>query len=320
MAGKLAVVLSGGGAKGAFQVGVLDELITNRGVKVDIVVGVSTGALQALGVAQKDVPRLVEEWLAIKGNSDIYKKRLLGAAGGFFGADALYNAKPLRRLLERVTDEEKLKASGIQMRLGVVNLATGQFQPISEQTPRIHDWAYASCAMPLFLDPLETAGANGATEQWVDGGVRDVTPLGTALELKPSAVLVIRASPRPKPGPVRTFPNLIRIGLRAVDILQAEVSTNDIETADLINDLIAARVAQGAALAAAGISDEVAEGILKPFDDQILKYHFAPIQVIEPEVEFSETLEFDPDKIRAAIAAGRRAAADSFPALEALLG
>ncbi len=39
MAQRLAVVLSGGGAKGAFQVGVLDELMTNRGVKPAIVVG-----------------------------------------------------------------------------------------------------------------------------------------------------------------------------------------------------------------------------------------------------------------------------------------
>ncbi len=45
MPNQLAVVLSGGGAKGAFQVGVLDELISNRGVRVDIFAGVSTGAI-----------------------------------------------------------------------------------------------------------------------------------------------------------------------------------------------------------------------------------------------------------------------------------
>ena len=40
---------------------------------------------------------------------------------------------------------------------------------------------------------------------------------------------------------MRTFPNLIKIGLRAVDILQSEVSANDLAGAALINDLIAAR-------------------------------------------------------------------------------
>lgn len=319
MAGKLALVLSGGGAKGAFQVGVLDELIVRRGLKFDIVVGVSTGALQALAVAQNDVPVMLAEWLAIKKDSDIYKKRLLGALGGFLGGDAIYNAKPLRKILERVADEAKLRASGIQLRVGVANLATGAFRAVDEQTPRIDDWVYASCAMPVFFDPLETVGPHGVKEQWVDGGVRDVTPLSTALDLGARAVLVVRASPPPQPGPVRTFPNLIKIGLRAVDILQSEVSANDTATAGLINALLAARAAQAKALSDAGIGGAQAAAILKPFDDQIAEYHFAPIKVIEPEVEFSETLEFDPAKIRAAIAAGRKAASDRFAEIQALL-
>jgi NTE family protein len=319
MARKLALVLSGGGAKGAFQVGVLDELITNRGIKADIVVGTSTGALQALGVAQDDVPGMLAQWLAIRKDSDVYKKRLLGALGGFLGGDAIYNAKPLRQTLERFADEAKLRASGIRLRVGVCNLGTGTFRAVDEQTPRIQDWVYASCAMPVFFDPLETTDANGVKEQWVDGGVRDVTPLGTALDLGAGAVLVIRASPRPQPGPVRTFPDLIKIGLRAVDILQSEVSANDTATADLINDLIAARAAQAAALTGAGVGPAQAALILKPFDDRIAKYHFAPIHVIEPDREFSETLEFDPAKIRTAIAAGRLAAADHFAAIQALI-
>jgi NTE family protein len=318
MAGKLALVLSGGGAKGAFQVGVLDELITSKGVAFDIVVGVSTGSLQAVGVAQGDVPGLVREWQAIRKNSDIYKKRLLGAAGGFFGADAIYDASPLRRILDRFTDEAKLRASGIKLLLGVANLGTGEFRTIDETAQRIAAWAYASCAMPVFFDPLVGDNA-GVREQYVDGGVRNVTPLSAALDQKPRAVLVVRASPRPQPGPDRIFPDLIRIGLRAVDILQSEVSLNDIDGASMINDLIAARAAQAQALAAAGVTGATAAGILKPLDDQIAHYHFAPIALIEPEVEYSSTLEFDPVKIAAAIEGGRKAARDAFPALQALL-
>ena len=67
MAGKLAIVLSGGGAKGAFQVGVLDALINKHGVNPAIVVGTSTGAIQALGVAQQDVAGLVDVWMGLKG-------------------------------------------------------------------------------------------------------------------------------------------------------------------------------------------------------------------------------------------------------------
>ena len=81
MTGGLAVVLSGGGAKGAFQVGVLDELIGTRGVRFDAFCGVSTGSIQALGGAMDDMPGLVRQWTSINGNRDVYKKRPLGAAG-----------------------------------------------------------------------------------------------------------------------------------------------------------------------------------------------------------------------------------------------
>ncbi|MGH6633100.1 MAG: patatin-like phospholipase family protein, partial [Sphingopyxis sp.] len=100
MAGGLAIVLSGGGAKGAFQVGVVHELVVNRGVCLDIVAGVSTGAIQALAVAQDDVPELLDTWLAIRGNSSIYKERPLGVIGGLLGEDALYDTAPLKRLLK----------------------------------------------------------------------------------------------------------------------------------------------------------------------------------------------------------------------------
>lgn len=319
MAGGLAMVLSGGGAKGAFQVGVVHELVVNRGVHIDIVAGGSTGATQALGVAQDDVPGLLDAWLRIEGSGSIYKERPLGVVGGFLGEDAIYDAAPLKRLLKGFADEEKLQASGRKLLLGVVNLGTGTYRSIDESVPGIHNWVYASCAMPLFFDPLKTRASDGTEEQWVDGGVRDVTPLSAALQLNPRGVIAVRASPRPQPEAPRTFDNLVEIGLRAVDILQSEVSSNDLEGAALINDLIAAREAQLRALQAEGIGGAQAARILRPLDVQISRYRFAPIRIIEPEEAYSETLEFDPAKIRAAIEAGRRAVEREWEALEPLL-
>ncbi len=319
MAG-LAISLSGGGAKGAFQVGVLDELVARRGMRFEVVAGVSTGAIQALGLAQDDVPGLVAQWRAIRGNRDIYRERPLGAAGGVFGADALFDASPLLAKMRGFADPAKLRASGIKLRLGVVELGSGRYQSITEAQPNIADWVYASCAMPVFFDPLRTRAADGTASQWVDGGVRDVTPLGAALDERPRSVLVVRASPPPKAGRSRTYSNLIRIGLRAVDILQSEVSANDAANAGLINDLLRAREAQSKALADAGVTGERALRVLRPLDEHLLRYRFAPIATLEPDREWSDTLEFDPAKISAAIDAGRAAARDAWPRLEPLLG
>jgi NTE family protein len=319
MAGGLAIVLSGGGAKGAFQVGVLDELVVQRGVSFDIVAGVSTGSIQALGLAQDDVPGLTQRWLGIRGNQDIYKERPLGALGGLLGEDSIYDTKALRRLINGFADEARLQASGKKLLLGVVNLGTGQFRTIDERVPGIANWVYASCAMPVFFDPLLTKSTNGTKEQWVDGGVRNVTPLYAALEFNTRGVIVVRARPKPQTSPVRTFPNLIKIGLRAVDILQSEVSINDTSNAALINDLISAREAQLRALQAEGIGGAQASRILRPLDLQLARYRFAPIRVIEPDHEISDTLEFDPAKIRAGIEAGRAAVEREWDALEPLL-
>lgn len=316
MAKKLAIVLSGGGAKGAFQVGVLDALITTHGVKPDIAVGTSTGAIQALGVAQDDIAGLLKVWTSIKGNSDIYTDRsgLLGTV--IFGGKGLHNTAPLRKLLKNFADPAKLAASNVNLQLGVVSLQSGEFRTIDKSVPDIDNWVYASCAMPVFFDPLETSDK----QQWVDGGVKEVTPLGAAMELNPSNILVIRASPVSKLATTKKYGGLIPIGLRSVNILQAEVSRNDLANTGLINDLIAARKAMLAQLLATGISGAAASKLLLPLDTQIAKYRFVPVKVIEPTEDFSDTLEFNPTKIARAINAGRAMVNDNWAEIEAFIG
>jgi NTE family protein len=319
MAGELAIVLSGGGAKGAFQVGVLDELITNRGVKVDIAVGTSTGSIQALAVAQDEIPKLVQLWSMLRRNSDIYVKRPLGAAGALLGSKSIYKASGLKQMLEEAADDDRLRSTGKKLRLGVVNLGTGVFRTIDENVPGIHNWVYASCAMPVFFEPLKTRAADGTEEQWVDGGVRDVTPLASAMALNPRGIIVVRASPKPEPDMKRTYGDLIQIGLRAVAILQSEVSMNDLANATLINDMIAARGAQYRALEALGVSGQQAAAVLRPLDVQLAKYRFVPNVVIEPDREYLDTLEFDPARIAEAMAAGRAAVGRMWESIEPLL-
>src|SRR5215210_9308224 len=144
MAGGLAIVFSGGGAKGAFQVGVLKALIGGRKVNFETVVGTSTGAIQAAGVAQDDIPALIKFWTDLKDSDDIYKKR-----GGTFiniitGQPSLYNTDPLRNLLKGAINEQKIKASGKRLRIRVVNITTGQGITVAENAGNIADWVYAS--------------------------------------------------------------------------------------------------------------------------------------------------------------------------------
>lgn len=310
----LAVVLSGGGAKGAFQVGVLDALITERGVSFDTFVGTSTGAIQALGGAMDDMPGLLAEWQKLKSNDDVYKDGG-GILGGVLGNPSLYNATPIRNRIKAYADEVKLKATGKKLRIGVVSLQTGLFRTINENVPGIANWVYASCAMPVFFGPFVTQDAAGKKEQWVDGGVREVTPLNAAMLENPRAILIVGTSPAKKTASdPKNYGNLIKIGTRAAAIQQSEVSANDAANADLYASLLDARARQSAALTAAGVTGAAAAKILRPLDETIAANRIVPIRVLLPDESPSETLEFDPAKIAAAIAAGRKAVADNWTA------
>jgi len=320
MAGGLAIVLSGGGAKGAFQVGVLKSLLGTHKVNFETVVGTSTGAIQAAGVAQNDLAALTKFWTGLKNADDIYKKR-----GGTFlsiitGQPSLYNTDPLKGLLKAAIDEAKIKASGKKLRIRVVNITNGQAITVAENASNIADWVYASCAMPFVFPPQPSKSLAGVEEQWVDGGVRDVTPLDVAFLERPRAILVVRASAPPKPEKPKKYKDLVAIGMRSVDILSNEVSENDLKNVNLINSLLTARDSQLIALRGLGLTAAQIDSVIRPFQNEIERYRLVPVKVIAPEQNFYDTLEFDPAGIAKAMDHGEKVAEKAWPDLKQFFG
>jgi NTE family protein len=317
----IAMVLSGGGAKGAFQVGVMERLIAERGVPVKIFGGVSTGAIQALGGAQNDIAGLKAVWTGINSNKDIYSKRFLGLGGALFGADSQYDNKPLRQKLKAFGNVQKLQASGNKLVVGVASLRSGQFEEKRESDADIVDWVIASTAVPVAFPPLEKPNSvSRLPDKYVDGGVRDVTPLSSVLHLNPSVVIVVVTSPRVESAPIADLPgNLLSIGFRSADILTNEVMRGDLEQAEWINGLIAARDHTRKVLAATSLDTTTQAQILQPLDNELRGRRAVPILVLEPPKIYSSQLEFDPAKINAAIAGGRAAVDAAWEKIEALV-
>ncbi|MBD2840891.1 patatin-like phospholipase family protein [Erythrobacter rubeus] len=320
MAGGLAVVLSGGGAKGAFQVGVLDALIREKGVDFETAVGTSTGAIQAAAVAQDDIGRLIDFWRGLTSESSIYRKRGGTLLAAITGKDSIYSTGPLRSLLDQFIDDAAIRATGKNLRLAVVNLTNGELRIVGENADGIANWVYASSAMPFFFPPLETRSALGVREQWVDGGVRDVTPLDAGLAERPRAILVVRASARPAPDEAKKYDNLLEIALRSVDLLSREVSQNDIKNVDLINALILMRDRQRMDLMQTGLDAATIDAVMRRFDDLVNRFRLVPIKVIEPESNLYDTLDFEPDLIEQNIQRGREAVLAQWDMLSTFLG
>jgi NTE family protein len=182
-----ALVLPGGGAKGSWQVGACEHLIAERGYWFDVVTGVSAGAVNAATLAQaRDQDQLSAElehlravWLSLRGNYDVYRRRWLGALGTLLARQAsLYQAGPLREVLERHIDPSRVAASPITLRVGYVDLLSGVYRTAGNDHPTLVDAVLASCALPLVFPPVPLH--NGA-ELAVDGGLRGGTPLADAL-------------------------------------------------------------------------------------------------------------------------------------------
>jgi NTE family protein len=268
---KTAFVLSGGGAKGAFQVGALIWLCKIKNIVPDIVIGISTGSLQGLAVAQQDIDLLHEIWLNIKRDSDIYTKSIVNYTKCLFGLrNGIYEFDGLRRILNKFFNKDKLLRSPIDFYAGKVSLQTGNIVYVNKQDMTVDD-VLASCTIPVFFTTVDKSN-----QQWVDGGVRDIIPLKKAIDLGADTIYVILCSPRRPNTVCKRHNNIVEVLMRVLDILLNEIYVNDIETALAINDLI----------------DTI--GSYK-------NYRKIDIKVIEPEYEISDSLEFDSSKIRQGI-------------------
>ncbi len=309
---KLGLALSGGGAKGAFQVGVLDFLVEDKGLDFHVIGGVSTGALQAAMVAQGDVKKLKQVWESLRSEDDIYHGRF-GILGGLLGADSLYNNDPLLKKIQQHIEPGKIRKSGRKLRIGVVSLQTGKYRLIRESTANLQKWILASTAIPVAFEPVAMKG-----EQYVDGGIRDITPLGAVLNERPNACLVVLASPRGIQKTRKHCPNLFKIGLRGLEIMVDEIFDNDLQNVEWVNELLGAWESAERTIRFTG--NRRLKQSLKGLQKILRDYRFVPTFTIAPGRILLDTLDFDPGKIKNAIQEGRKQARRAWPELQERLG
>lgn len=280
---EVALVLSGGGSKGAFQLGAL-EVLAEAGITYDCVAGVSVGALNGTMVACDRLERLGTLWRTIE-RRDVYRgtwpwvlfKVLAGRKG-------LYDNTPLLELIRREVDPE---AIDMPLEIGVVKLESGNYLTIAPSSPRFEELVFASTTIPIIWPPHEIGG-----ESFVDGGLRNITPLGDVIGHNPRRIVIITTEPRDKPPASRSPSTIIDVAQRSLAIVLDETFQNDIRTFLRINRLVRQAEAEGVTL-------RRANG--KP-------YRFYEHLIIEPEEPLGSGLDFDRAELDAWIQAGREAA------------
>lgn len=316
---KRALVLSGGGAKGSFQIGVLEQLLFTHRLDFQIFCGVSVGALNAAYLAQAPSGATAEEslrnlqetfrdlrklWLEeITGNRSIFTTRG-GDVAAALGADSIHDAAPLRDLIWTHLSPQKLAASKRILRLGVVTLEDGKYDTkldVTLDVQHVRQFVLASATMPYYFEPVEARGRH-----MVDGGVRNITPLSEAFAEKPDEIYVIYASPfhleeeTYRDNSLGTKVNAFTYLKRTVEILINEVYRNDVEGAKQLNTVLRHWNALRPTLTPGDPHAREIDAILG-------KKHYAPLYEFKPEHPvIRDALEFDPAKIRENYEYGRR--------------
>lgn len=207
-----ALVLAGGGAKGAYQAGVIQQLIRER---FDLVVGTSAGALNAVGYAHLGTNGLIDMWRGIKGRGDIFSYSWLSWG--------VFSSKPLRKIVSNAIK----KPPQCDVWVSRVCLESGDLLYSKPGDHCYEDSIIASCSIPGAIQPVKIDGLT-----FVDGGVRENCPLKRAIDFGADEITVILCNPLSEkswkdPGGMLPVASYV---IRAMDIAMHEMLVNDLDS------------------------------------------------------------------------------------------
>lgn len=181
----LGLVLSGGGARGAYQIGVWKGM-AEAGLIPHIkkVYGTSVGAINGAALAQGELDMAEELWKELH-YSKIFENYDSIAASAAYKPRAIYkvvltlikekglNVDPLKKLLHQFLDEEKIRQSPIDFGLVVFELDSLKRRYLrKEDIPQgeLIDYVIASATFPIF----KAHYIDGV--RYLDGGMVDNRP------------------------------------------------------------------------------------------------------------------------------------------------
>ncbi|MGQ0587974.1 MAG: patatin-like phospholipase family protein [Sphingosinicella sp.] len=212
--GQTVLVLQGGGALGAYQVGVYQAL-SEAGIEPDWVIGTSIGAINASIIAgsakNERLDRLTEFWRRVEHGQFIdhpmlpawaaaAARNMIAVGAGipaFFRPNpaafvsphaplgpedaGYYSTLPLRATLEKLVDLDRLNSGEVRLTVGASNVRTSEMRYFdSRDMPLGLEHVMASGALPPAFPAVRIDG-----ELYWDGGILSNTPVEVVFDDNP---------------------------------------------------------------------------------------------------------------------------------------
>lgn len=188
---KIALVLSGGGARGAYEAGVWQAL-TELGIQPDIVAGTSVGSINGAMVCQGDLELTMRLWKELETHMifdmpegsqpiDYAKEMVINKGAG---------SSRLKELLTKYIDENQIRNSPVEYGLVTVELKTLKPHYVFREDIKegqLIDYIVASSSAFPAIHAHEIDGV-----EYIDGGYVDVLPIEMALKKGATKIIAVK--------------------------------------------------------------------------------------------------------------------------------
>ena len=204
-----ALVISGGGSKGAFAGGVAQYLIEEKGFEYDLFVGTSTGSLLITHLALNKTQKIKNVYTSVNQRSIfnncpfVVKKEVHGQQeiginhfnvfrNIIKGKKSFGESKNLRKLIANaitIKEFEELKSGPKEIVVTVSNLSlnTVEYKSINDFSyENFCDWIWISCNYTPFMSLVKKNGC-----EYADGGFGSMVPIEEAIKRGATSIDVI---------------------------------------------------------------------------------------------------------------------------------
>lgn len=190
------LVLSGGGGKGAYQIGVWKAL-RKLNYKIDLVTGTSVGSLNALLITQNSYILAPHIWNKIDFSEvfqdDVKKKQNITDMISMYGKNIIQNqgmsTDNLEKKLELLINYEKFYNSKIDFGLVTYNLSNLKPKLLTKKDikeEQLKDYLIASCTCFPAFKLKEIDG-----DKYIDGGYYDILPINLAIDMGAKNIIAV---------------------------------------------------------------------------------------------------------------------------------
>ena len=187
-----ALVLSGGGSKGSYQLGVWKAL-KKLNIKIDIVTGTSVGALNGALITQKSYKKAKKIWnnlnMKVLFGEDIDNKKDIIKMYGKQIRNGGMDITKLEKMISDTLNKKKLYKSKINYGLVTVNLTNLKAEELEKkdiEKDKLDDYLIASASCYPAFKQKDIEGM-----KYIDGGYYDNLPINLAIKMGATEIICV---------------------------------------------------------------------------------------------------------------------------------